>query len=291
MKMRVLYCALLFCITSFTSAQDYTFKVLLNKGSNTIKTNDGKEQLLKAGVQITNGEIVTSSDGFLGLLHKSGKIIQLRGEGKYTIQQLQQQVIEAKRNSRFDQYIPARMSENERNRVNKGTRAVASEESVELMLPEISDLYGDVAMVRWNYSNPESTPTFKISVSNIFGEEVFSQETSDPYAKINFSEIENDVDLYALNVEVLDNGTKSGDYKIKKISSSERPQLIEDIEALSSEIDLNSPLELLIMTTFYEKNDLVLDAMMWYEQARVKFSDYEEIEEYYKDFRIRYGLE
>ena len=272
--------------------QEYTFKVLLNKGDNKLRTESGESANLTTGQQISgSGTIVTNSDSYLGLLHRTGKVLQLKGEGTHTISQLQEQVIQAKRNSRFDQYIPERLSKNERSRSNDGTRAVAevASRTISVALPDVVDLYGDMALIKWDATTEGAT--YEVSINDIFGESIFVEQVSENFISINFEELTTDFKLFQIMVKDVASGVSSKSYKIKKIEPSDNPEVIEELQALVADIDKESPLEMLILSTFYQQKGLYLDALTNYEETINTFPDITDLDIYYQDFLGAYIVE
>src|SRR3990170_567155 len=69
-------------------AQDYTFKVLINKGQNSVKA--GNDWLpLKVGASLkTMDELRISQNGYLGLVHVSGKPLEVKDPGQHKVVEL-----------------------------------------------------------------------------------------------------------------------------------------------------------------------------------------------------------
>ncbi|MGF1533132.1 MAG: hypothetical protein ACFCUI_05480 [Bernardetiaceae bacterium] len=78
--------ALLGC-SLFVIGQDYAFRVMANKGANTL---DG--QNLMIGSKITTGKITVAADGYLGLAHHTGKTIELKEAGTFEVSKLDKAV-------------------------------------------------------------------------------------------------------------------------------------------------------------------------------------------------------
>lgn len=96
-------------------AQDYIFKVLLNKGNNTIERN-GETIPVKTGTSLQAGDMLsTKGEVYVGLIHQNGQTIELRESKKYEVDDLSKQV-SAKSNSviaKYGQYVLNKMSDEE----------------------------------------------------------------------------------------------------------------------------------------------------------------------------------
>ena len=75
---------------------DYTFKVLVNKGKNEVKSGGGPWQPLKTGATLKAGdEVKVTENAYLGLVHKDGKPVEVRSPGNYKVDVLASKVSQA----------------------------------------------------------------------------------------------------------------------------------------------------------------------------------------------------
>ncbi|MFY7918889.1 MAG: hypothetical protein ACOVOF_06185 [Chryseotalea sp.] len=73
-------------------SQNYTFRVLATKGANEVKTG-GVWQPVKTGATLQDtDELKVSENAYLGLVHKSGKPIEIKKAGPYQIYELDNSV-------------------------------------------------------------------------------------------------------------------------------------------------------------------------------------------------------
>src|SRR5262245_31834962 len=89
-KGRVLLAIALYFIAlgAYAQAQDYAFKVLANKGANEYKSGESW-QAVKTGASLKPGdELKVSENAYLGLVHVSGKPLELKQAGKYEVTKL-----------------------------------------------------------------------------------------------------------------------------------------------------------------------------------------------------------
>ena len=87
---------------------DYIFRVLANKGNNSVKKSDGKTVGLKTGSTLKAGDqLIASSNSYIGLMHKTGKTLEVRQAGVLKVNDLVKKVA-AKKTSvtgRYAQYV------------------------------------------------------------------------------------------------------------------------------------------------------------------------------------------
>ena len=284
-----------------TFSQGFTFKVLANKGQNKVKKSGGDVVTLKTGALLYEGEeLLTSSDAYIGLMHKSGKTTEIRGEGANKVAELASKINTKKTSaaSRYAQFIAAKMNEGDKSSLSSRTNTTGAVEravdgaSIEVLLPSSVDVFSSEAVIRWRV--PEGTEEgtqYVVSIKNIFDEEIFTQETDKNHIDLLFNEMENESGLYIFSVKERDNEeVASGDYGIKKVNASDKPEIAENLTALEAEVAADSPLSKVVLATFYEENALLLDALTKYEEAIQLSPEVESFRDLYEDFLVKNGI-
>lgn len=293
---------LLMANTSF--GQSFVFRVLASKGANQVKKKDSGEIVpLKTGATLMTGdEIIAASGAYVGLMHKTGKTIEVREAGNTSVSDLETKLNNSQSSvaNKYAQFVMNKMNQgdgdvNSNYRQNmKATGAVeraTSSAALKVMLPSSVDILNSDAIVRWSETEQENA-SYIVSIKNIFDEEIFSTETSKNSISIDFNDenLSNER-LVILNVKLKDNDDiKSGDYGIKRMSSDDASSINDNLEALKAEISGESPLNNLIFASFYEENNLILDAMTQYEKALMLSPDVEDFKTLYDDFLMKNGL-
>lgn len=303
MKTLLSTATLLLFLTCTALGQGYIFRVLANKGANQVKrAQSGETQPLKTGATLNSGdEIIASNGAYIGLMHKTGKTIEVRTAGTTKITELEKKLASTQSGvaNRYAQFVMNKMNEddgdvNKNYRRNmKATGAVeraTNNASIKVMLPSSIDILNPNAIIRWNGS--EDGANYLVTVKNIFDEQIFKAETQKTSIKLNFDD-ENLANerLVILNVQVKGNDElKSSDYGIKRMSSDDAKAITDNLEVLKSEVSDDSPLNKLIYASFYEENNLLLDALTKYEEAIELSPDVEDFQSLYDDFLIKNGL-
>jgi len=278
----------------------FVFRVLANKGDNQVeKAEDGKKVYLRPGLTLMQGDqIIASKGAYIGLMHRTGKTIELRTPGITRITDLETHLANSKSTiaSKYANYILAKINDEGDNRSYrakmKATGAVerSSSTAISAMLPSSVDILNPSAVIRWNSVGEKSN--YIITIKNIFDEELISAETNKPYIQINLDD-ENlaNEDLIILNIKVKDSPDLfSPDYGIERLSEERKADVIATLSQLKAEVSGDTPLGKLVFASFFEDNSLILDALTQYEEIMEQAPEVEDFKMLYGEFLIRNGL-
>ncbi len=293
MKSRKLTMSLVFAlICSFSFAQDYAFKVMANKGSNEIKSGDAW-QPIKTGASLkSSDELRLADNSYIGLIHASGKPLELKQAGNYKVAELASTISGG--SSALNKYTDFILSSNADEKKNKlsATGAVhraAESSAIKVMLPEnqYSGVYNNEVVINWDGSKVAAP--YVVTVRNIFEEVLDKIETSETRLRLDLAQPKFS-EFNAVLVEISsksDGKQNSKQYVIKKLTTADHQNVNKLLADIMGEVSEQTALNSFILAGFYESQGLLIDAITAYEHA-VK------IEPTYKDdydnFLIRNGL-
>ena len=291
------------CVMAANS-QGYTFRVLANKGQNQVKKAGASAAVaLKTGATLNAGdELIASQGAYIGLMHRSGKTLEVRTPGPKKVSDLEKQVNTktASVSSRYAQFLANKMNEKEntnyRSRLNATgavSRALAGDASIKVLLPNEVNVVGNNAIVTWESPEGIEENAYVVSVKNIFDEEIYKSETVGNAINLDFEseQLANDEGLYILTVKAKENlEVTSGDIGIKRLKGDDASQYQEGLDALGSEVSEDNPLGKIIYASFYEENGLILDALTKMEEAIELSPEVDDFEELKKDILERNGI-
>jgi hypothetical protein len=287
------------------NAQSYVFKVLANKGDNSVKIEGADWTKLKTGQSLNSGdELKLSEEAYLGLMHNSGKTLEVKTAGSHTVSGLAANLKSKNTSvaSKYADFVMNRMSDDEGSgdyRKSLGAtgavdRALASGASIKIMALSSSEIINDQVILRWNEPKQEGeleSLNYELTFSNLFDETIATEtvdntsylldRSKEPFAGENFIKVK---------VQVKGEDLKSDDYAITIKPEEETAEIKETLAQLKSEIEGESAMDKLVMAAFYEDNDLLLDALTAYEQAIQKAPNVPVFEKAYEDFLIRNGF-
>lgn len=294
MKTSVLTILLAFLISS-TIAQDYAFKVLANKGANEIKS--GNDWLpIKTGASLKdNDELKLSANSYMGLVHATGKPLELKEPGNYKVSDLAAKVKTG--TSVLTKYTDFILSSNspeaKKNRLS-ATGAVdrGDNAAIQLMLPQNqhSGIYNNVAIISWVGSKVPGP--YIITIRNMFDDELAQIETPETIFQIDLADSKFSKEN-ALLIEVKsksDPKLVSKQHLIKKLAPAEHENVKKSLTEIMGEVEEQTALNKFILAGFYEENNLFIDAISSYEEAIKLAPDVTSYKEAYDDFLIRHGI-
>jgi hypothetical protein len=287
---------LLFLLSaSVAFAQDYAFKVLANKGSNEVKTGADWAPL-KTGATLRSGdELKLSENGYLGLVHVKGKPLELKLAGTYKVAELASRVGDGASvlNKYTDFILSSNSAEAKKNRLS-ATGAVDRGENyaIKLILPEnqSSGIYNNVAIINWD--GTKVTGPYTVTLRNMFDDELMKFETPESSYRLDLADPKF-VKENAILIEVKsknDPKQVSKQHLIKKISPAEQAGVKKSLTEISADVSEATALNKLLLAGFYEEKNLLIDAIVAYEEAIKLAPDVPSFKEAYDEFLVRHGM-
>lgn len=261
-------------------AQDYVFKVLANKGTNTVSTSGSDWKAVKTGSTLKVGDQVKVGDGsYLGLVHSSGRTYEIKTAGVHKVNDIASALSSNKSSvaSKYADFVMNKMNQSEedinRNHRNylSATGAVTrgANSPIKLFLPSSVDVYSDQASIKWTEVEDVTDASYKITIYNMFDEVVMEQETADLSTVIDFSDEKLAGErMVIVKVSLSDDETvESSKYAIKRLDLTSNEAIVVELEELEEMTAEETAMNMLIMASFYEQNNLLVDALTYYQKA------------------------
>ncbi len=295
MKSRKLTFLLSFVLLySIAFGQDYAFKVMANKGSNEIKSGNSW-QPIKTGASLKSGdELKLVDNAYIGLIHASGKPLELKQAGNYKVAELVAKISGG--SSALNKYTDFILSSNSDEKKNKltATGAVhraAESTPIKVMLPEnqYAGVYNNEVVAHWEADDKKASGPYIVTIQNMFGDQLEKIETSEKSIRIDIGQQK----LAAENAILIEVSSKanpkvtSRQHLVKKLSTSDREKVKKLYTDIMGEVAEPTALNYFILAGFYESQGLLIDAIVAYENA-VKIEP--SFKEDYDYFLLRNGL-
>ncbi|HTE33719.1 MAG TPA: hypothetical protein VK666_25235 [Chryseolinea sp.] len=274
------------------SAQDYAFKVLVNKGKNELKAGESWQQLKVGATLKKEDELRISENSYLGLVHVTGKALEVKKSGKYKVMDLAGQIKDGV--NVLNKYTDFILSSNTGAKktliatgaVDRGGSAI----KVFLPRPELAVVYGNKVTINWE--DDKTLKPYTIVFKSMFGDELNKIETSDNFATVDLDD-KNFVneDNIIVTVESKANRNKvSDEYTLKKLSKADKERIKGSLNEIAKQTAEQTALNKFIMAGFFEENNLLIDAIPYYQEAIKLAPDVPEYKEWYNDFLLRYNI-
>jgi len=285
--------------------QDYTFRIMVSKGENKLKVGGaGDWQSLRIGGRLNDGDqLQVVEQGYLGLVHASGRTKEIKTAGIYNINELASAISASSENiaSKYADFVISKMSpeakESNRRKYASVTGAVErgdDDSAINIFMPTSVSVYNPQVMVRWEPVAGENI-TYVVKLKDIFEQTIVVAETTETSYIIDFNEgklasaiIE---DLVLISISVKGNeDLKSKNAAMELFNEDATASFEVELKALKANLGEQSSINNLILAEFYEENNLLLDALTSYEYAIKMSPDVEYYKEAYDEFLLRTGL-
>src|SRR5882672_5412441 len=177
-------------VTFLARAQEYTFRVLANKGANEVKSGDSW-QPIRTGAQLKKGdELKISENASVGLVHVTGKPLEVKQAGNYKVDELSAKVGNGSSvlNKYTDFILSSNSAEAKKNRLSATGAVHRGIEDIKVFLPEnqYAEIFNSIAVINWQ--SAKGGAPYIISVKNMFDEELAKIETPENVTQIDLND-------------------------------------------------------------------------------------------------------
>jgi len=294
-----------YAFVSFTaSGQDYVFKVLANKGQNSYKSSQTAWAPLKTGQSLKSGdELKLSKDAYLGLMHNTGKTLEVKTAGTHTVASLATSLKNKNSSvaSKYADFVINKMTDSGDGgdyRKSLGAtgavdRALASNANLKIMAQSSTDIINSEVLIRWNEPKQVGEVeklTYELVFSNLFDDVIKTTETESTSYMLNmeqepFASLDNK--FVKVKVMVKGDELSSDEYAITTKPEDESYEIKKTLSELRGEVEESTALDNIVLAAFYEENSLLLDALTAYERAIEIAPEVPMYKQAYTDFLIR----
>lgn len=279
-------------ISSLAMGQDYLFKVLASKGVNEVKNGDSW-QPVKIGANLKQGDqLRLSENSYVGLIYVKGQPREIKEAGTYDVAKLASEMQAG--STVVQKYTDFILSSNAEAKVNRlsATGAVhrGTAEDISVLLPDANTkVFSNEVVITWETAEGTTGP-YVVTFENMFGDVLSKIETPEKTLRVNLAD-EKFVDQLTVMVSVNSKSDPAKDPKkhaITRLSSAERDRIQASLGEIKGSLDPEQAVSQLILAGFYEENNLPIDALTAYVQA--KSMEPGAYDETFEEFLIRQNL-
>jgi len=286
-NLSILFLLLLPGPSAFT--QDYIFRVMANKGSNMAKTStDDTWKPIKFGDALHAGYWVKVVDkAYLGLVHNSGKTAALEDPGEFKIESIETSIKNKKKGlgAKYTDFVFEAIGNEDLFGEDKVvTRGISDQVFVEL--PPDAEVVHSKVHLRWKSINEYNE--YVVTVKGIFDDVLARIDVKGVYTILDLNdEALSNEQTFVIVVSVKgDESIRSGDHIINRLNDEDLQQMIPTPE----ENNVITSMDLIVLASYYEINNLLIDASNFYSEAMLKSPDVEDFKKFYDSFISRHGL-
>lgn len=292
---------MLILFTAFTEtdipAQDLLFTVIASSGKVLFCGRDTSQwTALTTGSRIFRGDrIKTTENAYLGLCFKNGRTIEITKEGLYMADELSEK-LSAENTSvtkKLADFLISEIVTKNKNKDMQYISAVARQNLtfIDKDFPAFSVITDSAVTFRWYPAKDVKTYAFRL-LSPSSGT-VLLKETPDTSVTLNIRELNLEAGKcyrwYVFNPE--DPAVSSDSSCIMTLPRSEMQTIEDSLSEIRNDLsDNGSPLNQIMIATFYENNKMNLTALECYERAILNTGQIPEFRKKYLLFLIKAGL-
>lgn len=274
-KGRILLVVGFLLVTASAFSQDYAFKVLASKGANEYKSSEGWQPIKTGAVLKLGDELKVSENAYLGLVHSTGKPLEVKKAGPYKVEDLAKQISGGTSvlNKYTDFILSSNSAEAKKNRLS-ATGAVHRGEptmlNVFLPPPQNAGVFGKSMVVEWE--TPKSGGPYVVTLRDIYEDEIAKFETPETMLKIDladpkFPKLSTELAILVEVASKADAKTKSDGKVVKKLDPATLERVKKAYAEIAGEVKEETAFDKFIQAGFYEQNGLLIDALTAYEDA------------------------
>ena len=253
---------------------------------------------VKIGEELySEDQVITMSEDYIGLVHKTGKTIEIDEPGVYKIVELEKKVppVITEINIRLWSFIDQKMEEfDEEGNFNYKEKLAATAAVERALEGEINLLvagsgahkfFNDQLILRW--VSEDEADSYTVRLSNFFGDNLLNLETSEEYVEVDLSQPSIANEKFLVVEIITDRGKSSTKYQIQRIGDDEERQELEEVNA---QYNNDNAMDALFMAIFFEERGLHLDALTQYERAIQLSPEIEMLVDLRDQFIVNQGL-
>ncbi len=288
---KVIWLVVVLATITQAHAQEYAFKVLVNKGKNELKTGNSWQQVKVGSSLKSTDELKVAENSYLGLVHSSGKPLEVKQSGSYKVTELAARIKGG--TSVLNKYTDFILSANTGPKNNLAATGAVDRgvDNIKVYLPKPGGVvYGEKATISW--AEDKALQPYFVTFKSMFGDELNSIEASGNSIVVNMNDrsFENE-DNIIVTVSSKSNKTKfSDEYTLKRLSKADRERIKILLDEISSQTSEPTALNKFFIAGFYEQNGLLIDAVSHYQEAIKLAPDVQSYKDSYEEFLLRHGL-
>lgn len=277
------------------ASQD-VFSVILSKGNNSYGA-DGKFSPVLLGTSIGDKDVLkVAQGGYIALVHEStGASLELSEMGEYTVDEMEKDMMKQSSTvlEKYGKFLMSRL--NPDNLPNQNLNVTGAVERgdlglIQVNLPKVNDVYGNQAYISWK--QVDDVETYVISIKDKLDDVIFEKSVQGTNYILNLDDGPlAEEQIIIVNVQAQGNeDLRSRDFGLKRLSEEDSQSINVELSNLEKVANSNNALDKLLIASFFEENQLLADAITYYNLAIKISPDPQSFNVLYDNFLARNGL-
>jgi hypothetical protein len=250
-------------------------------------------QPVKTGTSLKSAdELKVTENSYVGLVHVSGKPLELKQAGNYKVIDLSSKV--GNGTSVLNKYTDFILSANTQKKNNlAATGAVhRGKENIKVNLPkaESAIVFNNFVIINWE--TDKAAPPYIVTFNSMFGDELKKIETTENNVAIDLSDknFANEDNIIVKVSSKSEPNKTSDDYTLKKLSKGDKERIKNSFNEIKADVTDQTAFNKFILAGFYERNNLFIDAITAYQEAIKLAPEVTQYKEDYTNFLVRNGI-
>jgi len=258
--------------TQAFSQGNFLFKVLGVSGNVKKHTSTG-DVALTTGTKLSSDESIILESGYCGLMHSSGKGVEVKKPGTYLVSDLSKSIAgnatKGKVSDRYVNYVMGQLTKEEAEDINANHRKymevtgsverASTNYRIKLVALASNEVQPKLYSVFWN-SNVTNVE-YLLEVQNLFNESIFTAKTKENSAAVDFGPL---FAKHGKNLIVSVKVAGRPEIKSKEYNFKLAPETVTSELGLTEE---KSSASFMVNGMICEENNLFLDALAYYKEA------------------------
>ena len=298
MLKRLLATSCLYLLITINSyGQEFVFKVMANNGSNVFKTISSKEwSPVKRGVSFNNGDVVKVADrAYLGLIHRSGKTVELINPGEFKIDDIELNIDNQKKGlgGKYTEYVMNTLQNSMEEDYSEEMITRGGESIIHVSMPSAAEVLHSTQILSWKQPENLEDPTYIIKVKGIFEDLLMEEELkgNEYILDLNHPALKDETMFVVTISSKEEEETVSKEFALDRLSEEEARKYDQEVMEIRESLGQLSPLDHIVLASYYEGKGLIVDANTSYLMAIKLSPEVPDIAELYDLFKDRHNID
>lgn len=294
-RFSALVVAVVLCPLLLLAQGDEMFKVIACKGKVTLQRT---KKIVSIGTPLNStDQLSLEGPVYLGLVHKSGKAIEVKAPGMLAVSDLLKQV--SSKQSGMDKLVGfvvnSVVGANEKKEVSGSVERSIAVNKLRLLAPRTTKIIDQDVAFQWAGSDGTTKDvTYIFTLTDDHQNVRFKKETKETSLSLNIQQLglEKERCYYWSVIQAGANAPSFESYCVYPVNDAEAGSISAQLTAIKKEQGSDpTALDNLMLASFFEQNGLTSKAMSAYKEAVKKGGDVEIFASAYSQFLSRLGMD